>query len=45
VFHVAAVFSDTSIAQDSVATRLRYGEKFYYDFIRNLLLSLPVKEF
>ena len=32
-------------AQGSVATRLRCGGIFYYSFARNLLLSLPVKEF
>jgi len=33
------------MSQGSVATRLRYGGKFYYRFARNLVLSLSVKEF
>jgi len=39
-------FSDINILQQgSVATRLRYGEKFWYCLVTNLLLSLLVKEF
>jgi len=42
-FWVIAIFS-TIISQGSVLTRLRYGRIFNYYFVRNLLLSLPVKE-
>jgi len=38
-------FSDINISRGSLATHLRSGEKFYYRFITNLLLSLSVKEF
>jgi len=38
-------FSDIHISQGSVATLLRYGGTFKYEFIANLALSLPVKEF
>jgi len=33
------------ISQGSVATCLKHGGVFVYDFITNFLLSLPVKEF
>jgi len=35
----------THISQDSAAMRLRYGGILNYCFARNVLLSLPVKEF
>ena len=38
-------FLNTEISQGSVAKRLRCGGMFNDDFIANLLLSLPVKEF
>jgi len=38
-------FSDIHISQGSVATLLRYGGTFKYEFIANLALSLSVKEF
>jgi len=38
-------FSDIYIPQGSVATYLRCGEIFKYDFVANLLLSLSVKVF
>jgi len=43
VFQVVSV-SDINISQGSVTTRLRCGGIFYYEFARNLLLSLLVKE-
>jgi len=39
------LFSDTTISQGSVATRLRCGGNFSYHFTANLLPSLTVKEF
>jgi len=36
---------DVSISQGSVATRLKCGGIFKYDYVANLLLSLTVKEF
>ena len=38
-------FSDIRISQGSVATYLRCGEIFKYEFVANLPVSLPVKEF
>ena len=38
-------FSDIHISQGSVATYLRFGEIFKYEFVANLPMSLPVKEF
>ena len=34
----------TDISQGSVATQLRCGRIFKYDFVADLPLSLPVKE-
>jgi len=39
-----ASFFDVNVSQDSVATRLRYGGLLSYQFIANLLLSVPVKK-
>jgi len=38
-------FSDIHISQGSVATHLRCGGIFKYEFVANLQVSLPVKEF
>jgi len=38
-------FSDIHISQGSVATYLRCGGIFKYEFVANLLMSLTVKEF
>jgi len=38
-------FSDIHISQGSVATYLRFGGIFKYEFVANLTMSLPVKEF
>jgi len=38
-------FSDIHISQGSVATCLRCGGLFKYEFVANLPVSLPVKEF
>jgi len=38
-------FSDNHISQGSEATYLRCGEIFKYEFVANLPMSLPVKEF
>ena len=38
-------FWNVYISQGSVATYLRCDEIFQYDFVANLPLSLPVKEF
>ena len=38
-------FSDIHISQGSVATYLRCGGIFKYEFVANLPVSLPVKEF
>ena len=38
-------FSDIHISQGSVATHLRCGGIFKYEFVANLPMSLPVKEF
>ena len=38
-------FSDIHISQDSVATYLRCGGIFKYEFVANLPMSLPVKDF
>jgi len=38
------MFSDINISQGSVATHLWCGGTFSYCFIRNLLLSLVVRE-
>ena len=38
-------FSDIHISQGSVATYLRCGGIFKYEFVANLPMSLPVKEF
>jgi len=38
-------FSDVHISQGSVATYVRCGGIFKYEFVANLPLSLPVKEF
>jgi len=45
--HVSSCFcfSHINISQGSVATRSQYGGIFYHDLVRNLLLSVPVKEF
>ena len=40
-----AIFWNIDISQGSVATRLRYGGIFNYEFVANLPLSLSVKEF
>jgi len=45
MFQVVSVFSHINISQGSVATRSQYGGIFYHDLVRNLLLSVPVKEF
>jgi len=37
-------FSDIHISQGSVATYLRSGEIFKYEFVARLPVSLPVKE-
>ena len=39
------LFSDIPISQGSVATHLRCGGIFKYEFVANLPVSLPVKEF
>jgi len=39
------LFSDISISQGSVATHLRCGGLFSYNFTANLSLSLTAKEF
>jgi len=39
------LFSDINISQSSVATRLRCGGLFSYNFTANLSLSLTMKEF
>jgi len=38
-------FLNTDISQGSVATRLRCGGVFVYDFVKTFLLSLTVKGF
>ena len=38
-------FSNIHISQGSVATYLRRGGMFKYEFVANLPMSLPVKEF
>ena len=38
-------FSDTHVSQGSVVIYLRSGEIFRYEFVANLPVSLPVKEF
>jgi len=38
-------FSDIYISQGSVATYLRCGKIFKFEFVANLPVSLPVKEF
>jgi len=38
-------FSDIHISQSSVATYLRWGGIFKYEFVANLPMSLSVKEF
>jgi len=38
-------FLNTDISPGSVATRLRCGRVFVYDFVTNFLLSVTVKEF
>jgi len=38
-------FWNTDISQGSVATRLGRGAVCVYDFVKNFLLSLTVKEF
>jgi len=38
-------FSDIHISHGSVATYLRRGGIFKYEFVANLPVSLPVKEF
>jgi len=38
-------FSDIHISQGSPATYLRCGGIFKYEFVANLPVSLPVKEF
>jgi len=38
-------FSDIHISQCSVATYLRCGGIFIHEFVANLLLNLPAKEF
>jgi len=38
-------FSDIPISQGSVATYLRFSSIFKHDFVANLLVSLPAKEF
>jgi len=40
-----AIFFNTDISQESVATRLGCGGVFIYHFVTNFLLSLTVKEF
>jgi len=40
-----AIFLNTDISQESVATRLGCGGVFIYHFVTNFLLSLTVKEF
>jgi len=39
------VIFGTDISQGSVVTQLRCGGIFKYEFVANLPLSLPVKEF
>ena len=38
-------FLNTDISQNSVVTYLRCGGIFKYEFVANLPVSLPVKEF
>jgi len=38
-------FSDIHISQGSVAINLRCGEIFKYEFVANLPVDLPEKEF
>jgi len=38
-------FSDIHISQGSVATYLRRGGIFKHEFVANLQMSLPMKEF
>jgi len=38
-------FLNIDISQGIVATQLRHGGIFKYNFVANLPLSLPVKEF
>ena len=40
-----AIFFNTDISQESVATRLGCGGVFIYHFVTNFPLSLTVKEF
>ena len=40
-----AIFLNIDISQGSVAMQLRCGGIFKYEFVANLPLSLPVKEF
>jgi len=43
--HEYGNFLNSDISQGSVATFVRCGEIFNADFVANLLMSLPVKEF
>jgi len=45
VSHWAWQFLNTEIVQGSVATQSRRSGMFNNDFIANLLMSLPAKEF
>jgi len=40
-----AIFLSTDISQGSVATSLGFGGIFTYEFVKDFLLSLTVKEF
>jgi len=40
-----AMLLNIDISQGSVATCLRYGGIFKYEFVANVPLSLPVKDF
>jgi len=40
-----AILLNVDISQGSVATCLRYDGIFKYDFVANVPLSLPVKDF
>jgi len=45
VFQHDAIFSDIHISQGNVATYLKRGGIFKYEFVENLLPSPPVKKF
>jgi len=43
-YYRMSLVADINISQGSVATGLRYGGIFKYDYVTSLLLSLIVKE-